>query len=306
MILLACDNPDVRKTSELEGFRILGLRSSPHIIELNANVERLDVEVIAFAADDIIGYEWTLCASLGALARFECIPDTPTLTGQSSSSTWTIPFSQAALASLGGMTTETMNGGWVAPICPDYELIGCVESQQCPIGALCLEGACRSPTEVYPVSLIVRVEPIAANGNEISGALTLPIRAGRSNNTSITAMSLKIGALQSDASRSDTCANLTLPTRPAQPVTVSLVFEEESIDTFTRAADGVCVEQSELTTGSISWFATGAALQRPISDLDDPSNELELESDSEAFTVYGVIRDGRGSLDYICAHVQIE
>jgi hypothetical protein len=303
---MGCDNPDIRKTSELEGFRILGIRTSPHVIELNANIERLTVEVIAFLPDDVTGYNWTLCASLGALARFECIPDSPSFSGQSSSSTWSIPFPQAALASLDAADAQTLGDGWTAPLCPDYELIQCDEAQQCPVGALCLEGACRSPTELYPVSFIVRVEPIVAGGNETPAALTVPILAGNSNNTSINATALKIGPLQTETVASDACANLILPERPKQPLAVSLFFDEASIDSFTRASDGVCLQQSELTTGSISWFATGATFQKSISDLDDPSNELELEADSEAFTVYGVIRDGRGSLDYMCAHVQIE
>ena len=306
MTSMACDNPDVRKTSELEGFRILGIRTSPHVIELNANLEQLTVEVIAFSADGITRYDWTLCASLGALTRFECIPDTPSFSGQSPSSTWSIPFPQAALASLDSTDAQTLSDGWSPPLCPDYELIECDESQQCPVGGLCLDGACRSPTELYPVSFIVRVEPITADGNEITAALTIPIRAGSSNNTSINAMALKIDSLQSETLAGDTCANLTLPERPTQPITVSLVFDEASIDSFTSASDGVCVGQSELTTGSISWFANGGTFQRPISDLDDPSNELELDADSDAFTVYGVIRDGRGSLDYTCVHVQTD
>ena len=80
MVFVGCDNPDVRKTSELEGFRVLGLRTTPHVIELNASFDVLTVEVIAFAEQEATAYDWTLCASLGALDRFECIPDTPTLT----------------------------------------------------------------------------------------------------------------------------------------------------------------------------------------------------------------------------------
>lgn len=308
-MLMGCNNPDIRKTSELESFRILGIRTSPHVIELNTDLERLTVEVIAFSPDLATGYNWTLCASLGALDRFECIPGSPTITGQSLSRTWSIPFSQTIFAradSADSTDTQTLSEGWVAPLCPDYELIECDDAQPCPVGGICLKGACRSPTELYPIEFIVRVEPITTSGSEIPAALTIPIRAGRSNNTSINATGLQIDSLQTQATIDGVCESLGLIERPTEPVAVSLLFDEASIDGFTSAFDGVCQEETELTTGYVSWFAKGATLQKSISDLDDPSNELELETDSESFTVYGVIRDGRGSIDYLCAHVQID
>ncbi|MGB0647840.1 MAG: hypothetical protein ACPGQS_11725, partial [Bradymonadia bacterium] len=98
LMSMGCENADVRKSSELESFRILGVKVSPHVIELDRAGDSLSVEIIGFEKNKVRDFEWTLCASLGAVDRFECLPDTPTLTGRSDSDQWSIPFSTAVFA----------------------------------------------------------------------------------------------------------------------------------------------------------------------------------------------------------------
>ncbi len=302
--LAACDNPEVRKTSELEGFRVLGLRTVPHVVELNAGVNRLNVELITFDAQDATVYDWTLCASLGALDRFACIPDTPTVSGQSTSTEWSIPFTQAALAVLANSATQSALESWAPPLCPDYELIGCDSANVCPTGAVCVDETCRSPTELYPIQLILRVQPMLGSDEGIPAALSIPIRAGSSNNSQVNALKLSVGDVGVEVPEDGGCGRVRLSEYPTGPMSVSLAVDSSSLDRFSSAVDGECIERSELEIGTVSWFAKGATLQKSISDLDEPTNELELDSDAELISIYGVVRDGRGSLDYVCAQVE--
>ncbi len=306
MVFVGCDNPDVRKTSELEGFRVLGLRTTPHVIELNASFDVLTVEVIAFAEQEATAYEWTLCASLGALDRFECIPDTPTLTGQSTSAQWSIPFNTSVFGALETSEVQATLDAWVPPVCPDYELIACDAQRTCPSGALCVGETCRSPTELYPIQFIVRVQPILGTEEGIPAALSIPIRAGTSNNTQIQALGLTVDDTEMVPMRNGDCTTLVLSHRSAKPIAIALSVDASSLDSFTTARDDMCIEGSELETGTVSWFAQGATLQKSISSLDDPTNEMEIESESKSITLYGILRDGRGSLDYVCAHGELE
>lgn len=303
--LVGCDNPDVRKTSELEGYRVLGLRTTPHVIELNASFDALDIEVIAFSAQEATAYDWTLCASLGALDRFECIPDTPKLTGQATSAQWSIPFNQEAFAALGNAESLTTVESWVAPLCPDYELVACDAGRLCPSGALCVDETCRSPTELYPIQFIVRVQPILGEKEGIPAAVSVPIRAGTSNNSQVRALALTVDDTELMNTESGACATLALSAQATDPIAVAVSFDASSLDTFTTAIDETCTPSTELETGSVSWFAQGATLQKSISNLDDPTNEIELEPESESMTLYGVLRDGRGSLDFICVEASV-
>ena len=102
LVSIGCENAEVRKSSELESLRILGLKLSPHVIELDKAVDSLSVEIIGFETSKASDFEWTLCASLGAVDRFECLPDTPTLTGRSDAHQWGHSFFDCCLCGRDG------------------------------------------------------------------------------------------------------------------------------------------------------------------------------------------------------------
>ena len=51
LTMIACGDRDVRLASELESFRILGIRSIPSSIDLNAPPSRLDIELIHYEGE---------------------------------------------------------------------------------------------------------------------------------------------------------------------------------------------------------------------------------------------------------------
>ena len=307
LVSIGCENAEVRKSSELESLRILGLKLSPHVIELDKAVDSLSVEIIGFETSKASDFEWTLCASLGAVDRFECLPDTPTLTGRSDAHQWAIPFSTAVFAEGTDLLVSEFEFDWIPPICPDYELLACADQSECSEGAICIAEGCRSPTEVFPIQLVLRVVPFMDEEEMLPAAVTIPIRATTATNTAIKIDSLTLDGQAVTSPLNEAGCHQVAMTRPQRPLILSVDVAEESIDAFQSEEDGLCIQRTERETGIVSWFSKGASIQTSVTDLETPETSLEIEANGETpVVVYGVLRDGRGSLDARCLVINFD
>ncbi|MGB0648434.1 MAG: hypothetical protein ACPGQS_14715, partial [Bradymonadia bacterium] len=196
---------------------------------------------------------------------------------------------------------------WVPPICPDYELLPCTDQSECPEGALCLAEGCRSPTEIFPIQLILRVVPFIDDEQTLPAAVTIPLRATTSTNTAIEIDDLMLDGQAVSAPLDEAgCFKVTM-TRPQRPLTLSIDVTEDSIDVFQSEDDGMCIQRTERETGIVSWFSKGANIETSVTDLEMSETTLEIEEDEGTpVVVYSVVRDGRGSLDARCLAITFE
>ena len=299
LALIACEKTDVRQSSELDGSRILAVSTLPHEIDLSTPPTGLVVDVVDYVEEESAVYNWTLCISAGAITRFECLPDTVQLEGTSDTPTWEIPFDLSAFANSGEVSLDTDFSDWSADPCPNHELLACDEALLCPIGSFCVQDACRSLTELYPIEFVVKVEPVYEGSEGILAAMEIPTFVGSSQNRVIALESATVGDTVID-SLDHLCASEVQVGGSAVELELSAVMRSDSIDEYQVLADNICDTVSETSSGIVSWYATDGELERPLSDLDDPSNTLDLDEGSDPITLFIVARDGRGTSDAAC------
>jgi hypothetical protein len=299
LLLVGCEKSDVRTTSELDESRILALSIVPHELNLNAVPDTLDIEVLDYVLTGDAVYNWMVCPSVGAIGRYECLDDAPTLEGVSNTPNWSLPFDLSGLSATSEFALNTDFSDWQPNPCPNHEVIACNDQTECPLGSFCIEAVCRSVTELYPIELVVKVQPVYDGIPGISAAMSLPLLAGTSTNQRIRLTSLDIDGVAL-APREDDCSVTSTIGSDEVEIELSAMVNPASLDEFQVSTASGCDSSTEATVGTVSWYATEGEFKKPLSDLEEPTNSLRLEAGTESVKLYVVARDGRGTLDGRC------
>ena len=299
LVVVGCEKSDVRSTSELDGSRILALSILPHEVDLNTVPGMLDIEVLDYVPIGDAVYNWVVCPSVGAISRYECLGDEPVLEGVSNRPNWSIPFDLSGLSATSELALNTDFSDWQPDPCPNHEVMACNDQAQCPLGSFCIEAICRSVTELYPIELVVKVQPVYDGTPAISAAMSLPLLAGTSRNQRIQLTSLQIDGT-AIAPNEDDCSVTSTIGSDELDIDLSAMVDPSSLNDFQVSSASGCVSSSEASIGTVSWYANEGEFKKPLSDLEEPTNSLRLEEGSDAVQLYVVARDGRGTLDGRC------
>ena len=300
IFVIGCDDTEQREVNKLAETRILGIALGTNGIDLASPSSSLPVSLYVHREEDTLEYTWTLCPSLGSLTRFECLSPELEISGRSVSEDFSIEvpnqlLAPASLAFLGDIEAPTV------PQCIDGELTSCDLPEECPSGSLCVENKCYSPTELYPIEVVLKVKTVDADGRLINAARRVPIFVGQRNNQPIGVASIETADdLIPRAGEDARCGNAYFVGSSMTTIKLRAIIDAQTLDTYAAPDGPTCSMMHEKDSYFVSWFTTAGELKRIFSDDADTENELTLDTTAERTQIYVVARDGRGTLDFDC------
>jgi len=332
-LLGGCGGKEESTPAELLNLRVVGLWADHPEVSLEqvftGQVSTVSVRSIDFHPGDLTdvrsprSYEWTVCFSLGAFVRFECLDPSLALNVTTTVGQLDIPMDPESLFSLfpealgdklkddedsKAMTQalEAMTDGekTASEVCPEGVGAACSDAMKCGDGLICDEGACAAFPALSPIPLAVRVRVRTEDGQERIAARSIGLRfAGEVNtNPGFSQFSLGMGTLDlppvTDADYD--CVQVGPFHQSIDEIPMSATVDENSMQII-KYLDGLeCLEESEAERAFISWFTTGGRLENGSGTADYNENLLTLEKPSETTRVYIALRDGRNGLTMSC------
>ena len=301
LFCFACEEDKVAGPSELSSYRILGLVA-----------DQPDV-----AIEDIIAggdYEWTVCFSIGAAARFDCIDASRTLRHKGTNPAYTFTLDAETLVSLLPENLSAMFGdptniaGGQTSFCDPIDQRVCNDEISCDAGAMCILGQCAALPHTSPVPLVIRVEGRPGDESGRVAARIIDLRFFGEPNTNPVLTALRPADQTSMiASNEGTCDVFPMPDIMNDEIPLDVIIDPDSGESFqSRSAQG-CSDESENDSLLVSWYTSQGEFQRDRTNSGENENTIEFEEPiTSPIRIYAALRDGRRGLTIKCIDLKAD